>query len=96
MSKICRDFTETVKTWSVIEIEDNEVFLVLDSLEYKCIGCDKSQYADLSIVPPNTIKVKCSSCGKNLVTLREDDFRTQLVPIDEIYDYVDANIISLD
>lgn len=87
MSKICRDFTETVKTWSTIEVEDNKVFLVLDSLEYKCLSCDKSQYADLSIVPPSTIPVKCSSCDKKLVTLREDDFRIQLVPIDEVFDY---------
>lgn len=85
MSKICRNFAENVKTWYTVEIENNQPFLILDSLEYKCVSCDKSQYADLSIVPISKITVKCGNCNRKIVFLDEDDFSIRLAPVDEIF-----------
>lgn len=88
MSKIYRNLTEIVITWYAIEVKDNEVFMTLDSLEYRCVSCDKSQYADLSIVPPSRLAVKCATCDKRLATLHEDDFMIPMIPVDEAYDHV--------
>lgn len=88
MSKIYRDFMENVKTWYTIEIKDNEASLILDSLEYKCVSCDKAQYTDLSLVPVGRIVVKCCSCNKRIVVLDDEDFSIRLIPEDEAYDHV--------
>ena len=88
MSRIRRDFTDCSEAWYTIAVEENKVFMDMDSIEYLCRECGKSEYIDLSIVPPSDIPVDCSACGHGVLNLEEDDFRIELVPVDEVYDHI--------
>ena len=96
MSKIFRNFVENCTAWYTISIEDNEVFMNLDSLEYMCRKCEKHQYIDLSPVPPGQIPVICRACDTKICSIQENDFKVKMIPIDEVYDHLDPMLCKMD
>lgn len=79
--------TETISTTQAtytikyqVEEEENEVYLILDSLDYHCYNCEAKSQVDLSLVPVHNIALMCVACDSTLCTIPEEYFKIKLVP----------------
>jgi hypothetical protein len=88
VSYIRRELDETNVALYTVIIEDSVAYMDLDMVEYKCCGIN--QYTDLTPVPPGKVYVSCNHCHNEVVLLEPEDFKIQLVPIDEVYDHVNT------
>ena len=64
--------------YQVIE-ENNEVYLILDSLDYCCSQCETRDTVDLSLVPVHNVVLMCIACSNTLCTIPEEQFKIKLI-----------------
>lgn len=69
----------TCTTHYEVNEENNCVYLNIKWINYHCKLCDNAAMVDLSLVPIHTISIICLSCEENLLYIKENQFKIELI-----------------